>query len=78
MTVRSERTRCCCEAGFTLIECVIVIGILAVIGSAVLFELTSVQSAANSKLGTAEISEIKKALLDFRRDTGSLPGQGVV
>ena len=53
------------------------IGILAVIGSAVLFELTSVQSAANSKLGTAEISEIKKALLDFRRDTGSLPGQGV-
>ena len=65
------------QSGFTLLELIIVVSILAIIGGIVLRvvsadTLTNAQRDAN--LGT--LGQVRDALLQFRQDMGYFPGQG--
>jgi prepilin-type N-terminal cleavage/methylation domain-containing protein len=62
--------------GFTLIELVIVVGILALVAM-VAFSLTiSTDEAVSHDLVQAEIRNLRDAILQFKRDTGFLPRTG--
>lgn len=62
--------------GFSLIELLIVVGVLALIGGAVLLAFGDVESDASDHLAAAEMQQVKEAVLRFYRDTGYLPKQG--
>lgn len=63
-------------AGFTLLELLIVVAILALVAGVVVMSLEGTQDQAAQQLGQSEILEIKKAILQFKQDTGWLPKQG--
>jgi len=63
-------------AGFTLLELLIVLSILAIIAAGVVVAYQNLDDDAGLDLARHEILEIKTAFLNFRRDTGYFPKQG--
>lgn len=65
--------------GFTLLELLVVISLLAVIAGFSLTAYEDVQDQAGHDVVIYEMAEIRNALLQFRRDSGTndFPGQGI-
>lgn len=63
-------------AGFTLLELLTVVGILIVVAGGVLLSLHGAGESAAAGVAQREMSEIRAAVLRFRRDTGHLPRRG--
>ncbi len=59
------------HAGFTLLELLVVITLLGVISGSVVLAYQGVQEQGREDSTGFELSEIRKALLQFRRDSGS-------
>ncbi len=66
------------SAGFTLLELLVVITLLAVLASAALLGYEGIQDQGRYDVARFEMAEIRKALLKFRRDSGAnaFPTQG--
>jgi prepilin-type N-terminal cleavage/methylation domain-containing protein len=64
------------EAGFTLLELLVVIAVLVALAGGVVLALGDVMNESASQVARTEMLEIKNALLRFRADTGFLPRQG--
>lgn len=62
--------------GFTLLEMLVVIVVLAALGGAAVVAAGDRRDDALRQVAQMEMQKIKQALLQFRRDTGYLPGQG--
>ncbi len=67
------------QAGFTLLELLVVITLLGIISGSVVLAYQGVQEQGRQDNTDFEMSEIRKALLQFRRDSGSkdFPGDGI-
>lgn len=63
-------------SGFTLLELLIVVSLLAVVATTVVVAYQNVDDDAGLNVARHEILQIKDALLNFRRDTGFFPKQG--
>lgn len=61
---------------FTLIELVLVVAIVATLSGLVVVLLHDVQSEASQAAALNEVNEVRRAVLQFRADTGFLPKQG--
>ncbi len=66
------------QAGFTLLELLAVIALMAVVAGTAVLAYDGVQDQGRQDATRFEMAEVRKALLQFRRDSGSndLPGQG--
>jgi prepilin-type N-terminal cleavage/methylation domain-containing protein len=64
-----------CSAGFTLLEMLVVVFILAVLAGSAMIVYDGIAEDAQIAVAQAEMAELKKALLRFRQDTGYLPRQ---
>ncbi len=62
--------------GFTLLELVIVVGILAIVAGAVMLSLDRVHQEAAAGITQHDLDQLRQAILRFYQDTGWLPGQG--
>lgn len=62
--------------GFTLLEVLMVVSLLAIVGGAIIYSMTGIRSKVAEQLSDAEVSTVYKALKQFRRDTGYYPKQG--
>ena len=62
--------------GFTLLEVLIVVTLLALVGGAVIYSQGKVREKIGERLSDYESSILHKALKQFRRDTGYYPKQG--
>jgi len=64
--------------GFTLIELLTVISLIAIIATVAVNSYDGVQDAARNDVAQFEMAEIRKALIQLRKDSGtrSLPAQG--
>ena len=62
------------QVGFTLVELLVVITLLGVLAIGIVVSLDGVEDDANVRLTKAEMSELRKALLQFKRDVGHFPG----
>ena len=62
--------------GFTLLELLVVVALLAVVAGGVIVNLDDVEADTSRRLAQREMFELKRALLRFRVDTGYLPKQG--
>lgn len=62
--------------GFTLLELLIVVAILAIIGGSIIVTLDNTQESATVSVAQDEIVKIRQALERFKRDTGYYPKQG--
>jgi prepilin-type N-terminal cleavage/methylation domain-containing protein len=67
------------ESGFTLLELLLVIALLAVTAGVAVQGYEGVQDQGRYDATRFEMAELRKALLQFRRDSGSndFPGQGI-
>ncbi len=67
------------QSGFTLLELLVVIALLALVAGAVIVGYSGVQDQGQGDHTRFEMAEIRNALLQFRRDSGSrdFPRQGV-
>lgn len=76
---RSKSMKIRSQAGFTLLELLAVIALMAVIAGTALLAYEGVHDQGRQDATRFEMAEIRSALLRFRRDSGSndLPGQGV-
>lgn len=63
--------------GFTLLELLLVVAILAVIGGAALLAFTDVEERVEDQSVRPEMVEIAKALRAFRHDMGDWPRRGL-
>jgi type II secretory pathway pseudopilin PulG len=61
---------------FTLVEIVLVVAILATLGGLVMMSVDDVDRQATSNVTLHELSEVRKAILQFKADTGFLPKRG--
>ena len=61
---------------FTLVELVLVVAILATLGGLVIMSVDDVDTHATASVALHELSEVRKAILQFRADTGFLPKRG--
>ncbi|MDF1587656.1 MAG: prepilin-type N-terminal cleavage/methylation domain-containing protein [Gammaproteobacteria bacterium] len=61
------------QAGFTLIELLVVITLLGIVAGVVVLNYEDVQDSGRYDATQFEMAEIKKALLQFRRDTREFP-----
>ncbi len=77
--LRNKKSANYCQAGFTLLELLIVISLLGLISGMAILSLNDVSEQSRADATQFEMAEIRKALLQFRRDSGSrdFPGQGV-
>ncbi len=66
-------------AGFTLLELLVVTAVLAILAGAVINSYSGIQEQGQYDVAVYEMAEIRKALIEFRRDSGSndFPGQGI-
>ena len=64
--------------GFTLLELLVVILLIAILSGAGVAAYQGLQDQARGDVAAFEMTEIRKALLQFRKDSGtrSFPGQG--
>ena len=62
--------------GFTLLELLVVVAVLAVVAGGVIVNLDDVEASVSVDLAQREIAELRQAILRFRKDTGYLPKQG--
>ena len=62
--------------GFTLLELIIVVAILAIIAGGLIVNLSGILDSTSEDLSGSELTTLREALGSFRRDTGFLPGQG--
>lgn len=62
--------------GLTLIELLVVVAILATIAGTVLVSQAGVEDRAGQDITRHQLTELREAVLRFRRDTGYLPKQG--
>lgn len=67
------------HGGFTLLELLVVITLVSVLASAAMIAYQGVQEQGRYDAARSEMAEIRKALLKFRRDSGTndFPGQGI-
>ncbi|OAI05507.1 type II secretion system protein [Methylomonas methanica] len=79
VAARSKSIKIRPQAGFTLLELLAVIALMAVVAGTALLAYEGVQDQGRQDATRFEMAEIRSALLKFRRDSGSndLPGQGV-
>lgn len=61
------------QSGFTLIELIAVITLLAIIAGIAIVSYDGVQDQGRADVTQYELTEIRKALLQFRRDTHEFP-----
>lgn len=61
------------QSGFTLLELLVVIALLAIIAGAATLGYEGVQDQGRADVTRYEMTEIRKALLQFRRDTHEFP-----
>lgn len=59
--------------GFTLLELLIVVAILAAVAGAIIFSQGNMRATASAGLTRAEMQAIEDALLRFKQDTGHFP-----
>lgn len=71
MRIQSQRIR-----GYTLLELLVVIALLAIVAAVAVTSGEGVNEQAGLDASRYEMAELRKALLQFRRDTGVFPGQG--
>lgn len=62
--------------GFTLLELIIVVAILATLAGGAVLTMGQTEEVAQGQIGLVEMSEIREAIVQFKRDTGYLPKQG--
>jgi len=62
--------------GFTLLELLVVVALMAIVATVALVANEGVQDEAAVDATKYEMAELRKALLQFRRDTGVFPGNG--
>jgi prepilin-type N-terminal cleavage/methylation domain-containing protein len=62
-------------SGFTLIELLVVISLLGLLAIGIVVALDGVGEDAQLQIARSEIAEVKKALQQFKRDTGRYPKQ---
>lgn len=61
--------------GFTVLELILVVAILATVAGGVLASLEGAQDRAAGDVTTHELGQVRDAVLAFRRDLGALPVQ---
>lgn len=71
-----HRLRLAQNAGFTLIEVMLVVAVLAAIAGGAILALTGTKEEVDIQLARSEMMTIKEAILKFKQDTGYLPKQG--
>jgi prepilin-type N-terminal cleavage/methylation domain-containing protein len=64
------------SSGFTLLELLIVVSIIAIIGGLVIFSMGDVRQSVQQRASSYEIRTLHDAIKAFRRDTGYYPKQG--
>lgn len=62
------------QRGFTLVELLVVITLVGLLAMGIVISLDGVDDDAMERLTKAEMSELRKALLQFKRDVGHFPG----
>jgi prepilin-type N-terminal cleavage/methylation domain-containing protein len=62
--------------GYTLLELLLVAAILAIVAGAVLLTYEGADETAMLRVARTELTEVRKAILQFRHDTGYLPKTG--
>ena len=72
----ARRSRLQQAGGFTLLELLVVVGILAAISTIGVAAYTNVLQDSDERLVRAEMQEIAKAIRQFKADTGYYPGEG--
>jgi prepilin-type N-terminal cleavage/methylation domain-containing protein len=65
-----------CAAAFTLLELIVVVAVLAIIAGSALVFFSGTEERAATGVARSELSELRKAVLRFRLDTGHLPKRG--
>jgi len=70
--------RCPARRRFTLLEMLIVVSILAVLAGSVIVSLGDAGQQATQDLGQHQLSQVREALLRFKRDMGYLPHEGLL
>lgn len=71
-----EGSACPAAGGFSLLELLVVVSIIATLGGVVVLSLDGTKEGADQSIAQAEMATAKAALLRFRDDMGYLPGQG--
>jgi len=67
----SAKVKLSLQTGFTLLELLVVLAILSIIAGTVVLGLQGLQDQGRSDARKFEMAELRKALLQFRRDSGS-------
>ncbi len=67
------------EQGFTLLEMLLVVGIMAIVAGALVVSLQSgVRTDNQVQVAKSEMEQIRRALLNYKRDNGSFPDRDTV